>query len=160
MPLPAFAADANGDGGGTLTVTLPAGATEGLVTIVDIGPGTTAANPGNANCQGSLGTTFAPVYYTIEFTASGTMTLPAANGPNVGTGSTLTPSPSLCSAAANASAVGAGTPADQFVVQAFAMDYPLYESSEPSNKQQAPTIAGSSGQSDITISAASAATTY
>ncbi|HLI97499.1 MAG TPA: hypothetical protein VKT72_15625 [Candidatus Baltobacteraceae bacterium] len=155
---PTFTPDANGDGGGTLAVTLPAGATEGMVTIEDIGPGTTAANPGDANCQGSLGTTFGPVYYTIEFTSSGTITLPAANGPNVGTGSTLTPSASLCSAAANATAVGAGTPADQFVVQYFAMDYPLYEASEPSNRQQAPTIAGSSGQSDITISAQATAT--
>ena len=153
---PVFVPDANSDGGGTLSVVLPPGATEGLVTIKDVGPGT----PSNANCQGPLGTALAPVYYTIEFTSSGTITLPPTIGPNTGSGTTLTPSPSLCSAAANTTANGSPTPADSYVVQYFAMDYPLYEASKPSNLQQAPSLAGGNGQADITISLPSAATPY
>lgn len=146
---PVFTPDANGDGGGTLSVTLPAGATEGMVTIEDTGP-----SSGGTNCQGALGTALQPVYYTIEFTSSGTITLPANDGPNVGTGGTLTPSPSICSSAANTAANGGtSTPGDSYVVQYFAMDYPLYEASQPSNKQQTPALAGSNGQADITISA-------
>ncbi len=66
MLTPALAED--GAGGGSLAVLLPAGATEGYVTIVDFGAGPN----GGANCQGALGPgTGFPVYYTLKFSRLG-----------------------------------------------------------------------------------------
>lgn len=143
----------DGKGGGTFSnVTLPAGATEGYIVVMDTGLGS-----GTANCQGSLGTTVAPVYYTIEVVpGTTTYNLPDTIGPNTTQNgpSTLTPSMTLCTAAAN------GGTGDSYQVQFFAMDYPLYEASYPKNTQQAPTIVGVAGQDDITVSPMSAAATY
>jgi hypothetical protein len=145
----------DGKGGATFTVAaLPAGVTEELVEIADLGPGGTATG----SCQGPLGAAegAGPVYYTIEVTAPGTYTLADDIGPNtnVSGGVTgITPSESLCTAAANTAATGSTTPADVYTVQAIGADYPLAESLFPENTLQAPTIAGASGQSDITISA-------
>jgi hypothetical protein len=150
---PALTLDANG--GGTFTVTaLPAGVTEELVQIVDVGPGSSAAG----NCQGAIGAAegAGPVYYTILVKAPGTYTLPDTIGPNTsisGGATTITPSPSICTAAQNTAANGAATGADAYTVQAIGADYPLYESLYPNSKSETPTIAGASGQSDITISA-------
>lgn len=156
--LPAVAAPPtlteDGKGGGTFNnVVLPAGATEGYIVVIDSGLGAT-----NMNCQGALGTTVAPDYYTIEVVpGTTTYTLPDTIGPNTTqTGpSAMNPSMTLCTAAAN----GAGN-GDSYQVQFFAMDYPLYEASYPKNTQQAPAIVGSAGQDDITVSPVSAAVNY
>ncbi|HTV74348.1 MAG TPA: hypothetical protein VME66_11700 [Candidatus Acidoferrales bacterium] len=158
---PTVTPDANGDGGASVVVVLPAGVTEAFVQIVDFGPG---SGPGvssdlPANCQGPKGTSFAPVYYTIEVTASGTYQLPATSGPNInatGGNKLLTPTPSICTAAQNTAALGTATSADDFTVQIIGFDYPDYEAVQSlmlKTVPQAPTITGPNGQSDITISA-------
>jgi hypothetical protein len=153
----------NENGGGDLTATLPPGVMEAYVQIVDFGPGGgpndgAAATP--ANCQGARGTSFAPVYYTIEVNkpARTTYHLPDRNGPNLATSggsSNLKPSPSICTAKQNASAVAKGTKADDIVVQMIGFNYPIYEALEgyigPSPPQN-PRLTGPSGQADITVS--------
>lgn len=160
--LPSIAAPTlteDGNGGGTFSnVVLPAGATEGYITVVDTGLGA-----GTGNCQGVLGAGTDPVYYTIEVVqGTTTYTLPDTIGPNTTQNgpTSLTPSMTLCTAAANSTAAGSPQLGDSYTVQFFAMDYPLYEASYPKNKQQSPVIAGANGQSDITISPMSAATNY
>jgi hypothetical protein len=145
----------DGTGGGTVTVALPAGVTEALVQIEDIGPPQTGATGCNS-------ANFVPVYYTIEASASGTYTLPDAIGP----GTPAAPGVTLCTAAQNQAATTAagGTmvtaTGDVFMVQTIGFDYPAYEASYPqSNGNPAPTIVGASGQSDITISSANVCTT-
>jgi hypothetical protein len=147
----------DGAGGGTVTATLPAGATEGYVQIVDWGPnGHAGASDGSgANCQGALGTAAFPVYYTIRIVpGTTTYTLPDTDGPNTTQNgpSALTPSPSICTAAQNAKAVATGTPGDTFTTQEFAVDYPLFEASYPNTTSQAPALTGTAGQADISIS--------
>jgi hypothetical protein len=66
----------------------------------------------------------------------------------------------LCTAAANTAALGAASPGDTYMIQYFAMDYPLYEASYPFNTSQTPAIVGAAGQSDVTISAPSAPVGY
>jgi hypothetical protein len=147
----------DGAGGGSVTVVLPTGATEGYVQIVDLGPvPASSGKAADANCQGTLGTSAFPVYYTIFVTRSGTYTLPDTDGPNTTQSgpSTLTPSPSICTAAQNSKALGAAAPGDSFAVQYFAMDYPLFEASYPNNNSQGPALTGAAGQADITISPA------
>jgi len=157
---PALALD--GKGGGSFTVAaLPAGVTEELVEITDFGDGSDAAD----TCQGPLGATIdatgggaGPVFYTILVKAPGTYTLPDSIGPNTSVSSgvgTITPSPSICTAAQNTTAAGATDTGDSYTVQAIGADYPLYESLYPNNKSQTPAIVGANGQADITISAVS-----
>jgi hypothetical protein len=143
----AITLDANGDGGGTVTATLPTGVTEALVQILDIGPDDAAE--GSANCNNALAS---PVYYTFEFTASGTQTIPAAIGPGT---KTAGGSPTICSAAANTAANGGtATNGDTFFVQTIGYDYPAYEISYPnSSGNPAPTLL-TGAQADITISSA------
>lgn len=145
----------DGTGGGTFTVALPAGVTEALIQIEDIGP----PEMGASGCNSA---NLIPVYYTIEATASGTYTLPDMSGP----GSPSAPGVSLCTAAQNqAATTAAGTTGvtatgDVFLVQTLGFDYPAYEASYPqSNGNPAPTIVGASGQSDITISSANVCAT-
>ena len=156
LTAPALALD--GAGGGT--VTLPAtdfsgGITEVYVQIVDYGDGGT-------NCQGVLGADggAGPVYYTLVAKASGTYTLPDANGPNLDVGqgpSALKPSPSICTAAANTTANGGtATPGDSYTVQIIGTDYDMYDATYPISTSASPTLTGASGQADITISAPSA----
>ena len=162
---PVVTPDANGDGGATFTTTLPPGITEAYVQIVDYGPLGGPNNPANArsgnvsNCQGPRGTAFAPVYYTFHVTSAITSyVLPPAIGPNTattgGTGS-ITPSPSLCTAAQNSAASGGSAPADDYVVQAIGFDYPIYQAAlglTQATTPQNPPIANAGGQADITIS--------
>ena len=116
---PAFVPD--GAGGGTLAFVMPAGATEAFVQITDFGPD---AAPG----------TTAPVYYTIEATASGTLTLPDAIGYG-GTPSTAT--------------------GDDVVVQVVAFDYDAYGMSPlNSSGNPSPAITGAAGTDDLSVSAA------
>jgi hypothetical protein len=156
---PVFTPD--GNGGGTLNAVLPAGVTEAYIQIVDYGPGGgpndgAASNPGN--CQGPRGTSFAPVYYTLHVTASGTATLPDNIGPNSATkgGATaLTPSPSICDTSQNTTANKTATNGDDIVVQTIGFDYPAYNAALSVTKgTQNPAIVGAAGQSDITISQA------
>lgn len=161
---PAVVPDADGDGGASLSVTLPAGVTEELVQIVDWGPVGTPGSTGT-NCQGPKGPAFAPVYYTIEVSSSGTFSLPATDGPNTNIGGgihDLVPSPSICTRAQNNAANTPSFPVadqgDTISVQAIGVDYPLYEAVASLEKPlgsvpQTPQIGGSKGQSDITISA-------
>jgi hypothetical protein len=145
--LPAFTtptATADGAGGESIPLTLPAGVTEAYVEIVDYGPDPGAATQ-PAGCNGASAT--APVYYTIETSSSGTQTLPDTDGPGG--------SPSICTAAQNTTANGAPTDGDAFTVQDIGFDYPWYEASYTTNAipdVPAPVITGGGGQSDITIS--------
>jgi hypothetical protein len=116
---PAFVPD--GAGGGTLAFVMPAGATEAFVAITDFGP------------DSAPGTT-APIYYTIEATASGTLTLPD----NIAYGG------------APSTATG-----DDVVVQVVAFDYDAYGMSPlNSSGNPSPTITGAAGTDDLSVSAA------
>lgn len=153
LPVPASPGDVeDGLGGATFTVTLPAGVTEAYLEIIDDGAA-------GGNCQGEVGANYAPVFYTIEVTASGSVTLPDMDGPNTdlsGGKGHLVPSPSLCTAAQNAAATSnPSAPPDTYFWQLIGFDYPLFEASYPASHSQAPTLAGASGQSDITFSAIS-----
>jgi len=143
---PSYTADASGNGG-TFGYTLPAGVTEAYIEIVDLGSGTFDPVSGaqSASCNGaSVG---APIFYTFEVTASGTVTLTDTMGPGG--------AQSICAAADNTTANGAPALADMVNTWAIGFDYPAYESSYPNSKGVPnPTIVGASGQSDVTISPA------
>jgi len=150
--LPTFVAPTtatmDGNGGVSVPVVVPSGVTETYVQFTDLGP----ANPTSSqtSCNGS--TAGVPTYYTVLMRGSGTATLSDTLGP--------TGTPSICTAAQNTAASGGtATPGDTFTVQFIGFDYPWYEASYPqSNGNPAPTLAGGNGQSDITISTASAFT--
>ncbi|HEV2739010.1 MAG TPA: hypothetical protein VGU66_10565 [Candidatus Elarobacter sp.] len=133
--LPAFAAppavteDANGGGGLTVAFTAPAGVTESVIDIVDLGPNAASGAPPNGA---------APIYYTLIAHGGGpqVVTLPPNLGPVSANG---TGSPSLL-------------PGDDYVVTVIGTNYPLFEAGPPGNLQPSPTIAGSNGQADITFS--------
>jgi hypothetical protein len=158
LTAPLVTPDPNGDGGATFSATLPAGVTEALVQIVDYGPGSGPLEGGTTapNCQGGKATSFAPVYYTVLVRATGAYALGPAHGPNnlaKGPGS-LTPTPSICTAAQNNAVVGTDA-GDNFTVQMIGFDYPAYEAAlslTQSSVPQAPPITGANGQSDITVS--------
>lgn len=150
----------DGRGGGTFTVTLPAGVTEGYIEVTDYGPG---GAPGSsaANCQGAIGAKAFPVYYRIRLVpGTASYALPDNNGPNLANGGGVNqPSATLCTAAQNSAALGAASPGDSYTVQLIGFDYPMYAASYPnSNGNQAPAIAGANGQADITISAPASGT--
>jgi hypothetical protein len=152
---PAYVPDTAG--GGTFAFVMPAGATEALVEVIDYGAatgascngaGTADTNPTVGNAATGTANGGEAIYYTLEATASGTLTLPDTIGPG-GT-------PSVCTAAQNVTATtGATTDADQVAVQVIAVDYPLYEAN-PINSagKQSPVILGAGGSSDMTISPA------
>jgi hypothetical protein len=133
--LPAFGAaptvteDANGDGGLTVAFVAPAGVTESIVDIVDVGPSSGSSAPPNGA---------APLYYTIVAHGSGAqvVTLPPTLGPVAPNG---TASPSLL-------------PGDDYTVTVIGANYPLFEAGPPGNLQPTPQIAGANGQADITFS--------
>lgn len=155
----------DGNGGASFTVgSLPGGVTEAYVEIVDWGPGGTpgtypSPQAGPANCQGSLGTSAYPVYFTLHVTGPGTYTLPDTDGPNTNTtnggNNKLSPSPSICTGAQNSAATGGATAAgDTVTVQMVGFDYPAYGITYVnSSGNQAPALTGNGGQADITISA-------
>ena len=144
---PTFVPD--GNGGGSFAVSLPAGVTDALVSVTDIG-----ATDGKANCHlGNPGT----AYYTIHATASGTLALPDSDGPRTAT-SPFTTTPTICTAAQN-SAVGNTSGGDMLTVQLIGADYPLYASNYLFNlTSQLPAIVGPNGTDDITVSALAAQT--
>ncbi len=143
---PAYAPD--GNGGGTFAFTMPAGATEAYLEITDYGP------PTGASCDGwaSMAT---PVYYTIEATASGTLTLSDDLGPTAPLSAAANTVPSICTAAQNTTANGAATPGDQAVMQVVGFDYDAFGISYPNSVgKPSPSFANSNGSTDLTLSAA------
>ena len=142
----------NGNGGGTFAVVLPAGVTDGLLNITDMGPAALADGTTFASCYLNGAP---PAYFTIHVTASGTYTLPD----NDGVGSPTQKTPTICTAAQNAAvSANAGTAPgpDVIVVQLIGADYPIYSSNYLFNLGvQTPNIKGAAGN-DITISPASA----
>jgi hypothetical protein len=122
MATPTFAKD--GAGGGSVTVTVPAGVTEAMIYVVDAPAGGPAT------------------YYSIgPITASGTYPLPDNLGACIGSG---------CQNGAGANqSIHAG---DTYFVSAVGFDYPAFQSAPPNNKQQTPAITGANGQADITMS--------
>ncbi len=154
-PLPTVTAPAltfDGQGGASfVSGALPAGVTEEYLELIDIGPGT-----GGPNCQGALGTTAFPVYYTIVIKAAGTVTLGDANGPNSSAGqgpNALTPSPSICTGTQNTAALGAASPGDTVLTYLIGFDYDAFGASYPNSNGSNTPLSGISGQADITISA-------
>lgn len=134
--------DGNDDGGASFPITLPAGVTEAYIQIIDYGPGGSSVS-----CNGSNS---APVSYTVFVNASGTATIAGNLGPGG--------KPTICDADLNTAANdNAPTPSDVFTVQLVGFDYPWYEASYPnSNGKPSPAISGANGQSDVTISSATA----
>jgi hypothetical protein len=136
---PAIAVD--GSGGALVTITVPAGVTETLVTVTG-----TACQP-----QAASGGTPASVLtvseaYTLVSHVAGPgtdrLTLPDFVTPVGGLGTYQ----SLCSAAELAGLSGG------FNVYAVGVDYPAFESVYPQSFSEAPAIVGAAGQPDITIS--------
>jgi len=150
-------------GGATIAYALPAGVTEAYLLVVNLGPAGDGSAP---NCNFGAST----FYYTVHVTA--TSPNPVGLGYNGGPndpGNNLAPTPvvgslpagkstkTFCSAADNMAATGSAM-ADQYVVYAVGFDYPAYGMSYPtSSGNQAPPIAGTNGQADLTMSAVSAA---
>jgi hypothetical protein len=147
---PTFVPDGNG-GGSFSGWAMPAGATEALVEVLDYGPAQGSAPAGTTfvSCNGA--SEAAPVYYTLETSSSTLGNLPDLIGPNATSANAV---PSICSAAQNAATNKMTTPGDQVLIQVIAVDYPLYESNPVnSSGNPSPTILGSSGSDDLTLSA-------
>ena len=116
----------DGAGGGSGTVTYPAGVSEAQVFVADAGTG---------------------AYFTISLTGLGTAggsatyTLPDTLGACVGkdcqTGASAKPS------------LNSGDP---YFAAAVGYDYPAIEAAPPGNANQTPAIAGPNGQADLTMS--------
>jgi hypothetical protein len=131
-PLPVFQTPAfvsDGKGGGTVSVTVPAGATEAMAIV------RADARTGVGDCI--LAHT-SDSYYTLVAKHSGTQRLPLPDniGPQTSTGQ---PSASLC-------------PQSTYQVYAVGADYPAYEAAYPQNLAQLPHIRGANGQADVTTS--------
>lgn len=122
VPAPTFTKD--GAGGGTVNVTVPAGATETLVFVYDVTQ---------------------KVYYTV--------------GPIAGTGAQSGSLPDNLGPCANPNC-GAATLAtgDNYSLTAVSFDYPDFEATQPGNTSQTPTVLGSAGQADLSISPATTGT--
>lgn len=136
VPLPTFAAPTialDGTGGGTISLTVPAGVTEAYVDVVDT----------TGSCYGLP----APAFFTIRTTTVGpqTLTLPDTLGPPVVTATSSTPVRTICSG-------------DKYQVYAVGFDYPAFAASYPNSTSAAPALIGAAGQADITTSAVTAGT--
>ncbi|HXO17188.1 MAG TPA: hypothetical protein VN909_03380 [Candidatus Dormibacteraeota bacterium] len=131
-PLPAFATPAfraDRKGGGTITVSVPAGATEAMAVVRAIG------NSGIGICLQSHQT---DSFYTVVTHGSGSQALALADdlGPLTESGKKT---PTIC-------------PKGSYQIYAAGVDYPAYEASYPKNLSQLPLISGPSGQADVTTS--------
>jgi hypothetical protein len=131
-PLPQFITPgfvADGNGGGTVTLTVPQGATEALAFVRAVG------KSGTGIC---LQAHTMDAYYTLVTNHGGTQTLalPDNIGPKTQSNQ---PSASIC-------------PGGSYYVYAVAADYPMYEASYPKNLAQLPVIRGSNGQADVSTS--------
>jgi hypothetical protein len=127
LPAPTFTED--GAGGGTASIVIPSGTaiTETIVYVVDSTSGTYFASG--------------------KLTGSGTLTFKLAD--NLGNCG----SPQNCENSSSTSkpSIGSG---DQYYVYAASFDYAQFEAEPPGNTQQTPTITGSNGQADVTLSPA------
>jgi hypothetical protein len=146
-------------GGATLRFTVPAGVSEAYLQVVDLGPQFEPSSSGGSTQPPACNTASVsvPVYYTFFTRGSGTKTLTLGDG--MGPGAPGAPVPSLCTAAQNLALSSSSSfsvvSGDIFTVQAIGFDYPAFEAAYPQSLgNPAPNLAGSSGQSDITISAA------
>jgi hypothetical protein len=129
--LPAFATPAftpDRHGGGTIDLTVPAGATEALVVV-------RALAGGLGICAQSHST---DTYYTVFTSKAGAqgLVLPDDLGPLTQSGKKT---PTIC-------------PKQTFEIYGAGTDYPAYESSYPKNLSQLPLITGAHGQADVTTS--------
>jgi len=124
---PTFQAD--GNGGGTVHLTVPTGATEAMAIVRAIG------GSGTGLC---VQTHTSDSFYTIVATKPGAqaLVLPDQLGPLTSTGQKTA---SIC-------------PNGTYQVYAAAMDYPAYEASYPNNTGQLPRIRGTNGQADLSTS--------
>lgn len=133
-PLPAFSTPAftpDNKGGGTITLTVPKGATEVMAVVRALGgSGITGSTCVNAHASDA--------YYTVVTKKRGTHALALADelGPLTQSGK---PTQTIC-------------PKGTYYVYAVAADYPAYEASYPNNLSQLPSIRGKSGQADISTS--------
>jgi hypothetical protein len=132
-------------GGLTGTVTIGAGAVETLVFITDY---RFAINPNTGNPYVS-----ATYYYTVEVTGTGsqTWTLPGTLGPCSGSGCQNGASTQTASLTLGDPTASTPVPPDDYTVQAISFDYSALEDGPPGNTSQTPTIAGTSGQADLSI---------
>ena len=131
-PLPAFSTpsfSADGNGGGTVHVDVPQGATEAMVIVRALG------GSGTGICVQSH---TSDSFYTLVANHSGTQALVLAD--NLG--------PLTQSGKQTATICPKGT----YQIYAAAFNYPAYEASYPKNLGQLPHIRGSDGQADVTTS--------
>jgi hypothetical protein len=125
---PAFVPD--GNGGGTVGLILPAGASEAMAVVRALG---------NTGKQGiCLQSHLNDAFYTVVAHRAGRQRLRLADdlGPLTQSGKTT---PTIC-------------PGQNYQVYAAATDYPAYEASYPNNLSQLPVIKGPNGQADVSTS--------
>ncbi len=126
---PSFKPDRKG--GGTISLTVPAGATEAMAVVrANGGSGISGSSCVNAHANDA--------YYTIVAHGAGPAQLILADdlGPLTQSGKQT---PTICSKGA-------------YEIYAVGADYPAYEASYPKNLSQLPVIKGPSGQADVTTS--------
>jgi len=143
-PLPAYAPPAvavDGTGGALVTITVPAGVTETLVTVTGTACQTQAASGGTPASVLSVGEAYTLVSH-VAGPGTDRLTLPDFVTPVGGLGTYQ----SLCSAAQLAGLNGG------FAVYAVGVDYPAFESVYPQSFSETPAIVAAAGQPDITIS--------
>ncbi len=133
-PLPAFATPAfrpDGKGGGTISLSVPAGATEAMAVVH------ANANSGVSGSACVLAHS-SDSFYTVVATHAGSNALTLADdlGPLTQSGQKTA---TLC-------------PKSRYEIYAVGADYPAYEASYPKNLSQLPVIKGPSGQADVTTS--------
>ncbi len=161
-PLPAFGPPtfvADGNGGGSLTVDIPAGVSETLATVYATSCQTSATQPSpSPSPTGVVGPTPSPVQigiansvFTLYSNARGParvfLALPDFAGPQGPNGRFH----SICTSA-DATALNQPSNVRAGIAYATGFDYPAFESVYPQNFSQKPTIVGASGQPDITLS--------
>jgi hypothetical protein len=133
--LPAFQTPAfkpDGKGGGTVTLTVPNGATEALTVVRAIGSSGVSGTP----CFIAHSS---DAFYTLVTHKAGAQALQLDDelGPLTQSGQKTA---TIC-------------PQQSYEVYAAGTDYPAYEASYPANLQQLPLIRGANGQADVTTSA-------
>jgi hypothetical protein len=151
-PLPPYqppSVAADGNGGALVTIAVPAGVTETLVTIV----GTACQTQTTSGSASPAPVTTRNETYTLVSHVAGPgtdrLSLPDFITPVGGLGTFE----SLCPAADYAPTGGG------YQVYAVGFDYPAFESVYPQSSSQTPTIVGTAGQADLTISSPASFTT-
>jgi hypothetical protein len=154
-PLPLFTAPSfvpDGNGGGTVTLTVPAGVTEAFVNFV-VTYQLCYPPPAVQNPEFDQVTS----YYTLMTRATGTQTLVLPD--NLGPPSPKTGNPlhTICTSADNQNPLNPGSYEPPYTgatysIDAVGVDYPAYEMSYPQSRVPNPTITGTSGQADATVS--------